>query len=178
MRVRMVVGLLTGLALCACSSARDGETNLRRVENFRGAPEEFGIVPNKPLQAPPAGRAALPAPTPGGANRADLTPLSDTVAALGGDPSRLSSGAGIPASDGALVAAAGRRGVNPTVRQDLAREDAAFRRRASILNWRIVREDEYNRAYRRQSLDAQAWLDRVRVPGTNIRTPSAPPPAR
>lgn len=171
---RIVVALALLAALGACSGGRDGETSLRNLDNYRGTPEEFGIVPNKPLAEPPS-FSQLPAPTPGSANRADVTPLSDAVVALGGDPSRLAE-RGIPSSDAALVAAAGRNGVDSGIRQDLAEADAAFRRRASIFNWKLLPDDEYNRAYRRQALDAQGWLARVRRPGTNVRTPSAPPP--
>lgn len=170
---RIVIALAL-LALGACSSARDGETNLRNLNTYRGTPEEFAIVPNKPLADPPS-FSQLPAPTSGTGNRADVTPLADAVAALGGDPSRLAE-RGIPSGDAALVAAAGRNGVDGSIRQDLAEADAAFRRRASIFNWKLLPDDEYNRAYRRQSLDAQDWLARVRRPGTNVRTPSAPPP--
>ncbi|SFE39002.1 DUF3035 domain-containing protein [Roseivivax sediminis] len=176
MRVWLIVGLLAATGLGACSSARDGGSNLRKLNTYSGTPEEFGIVPNKPLSEP-QNFSALPQPTPGGANRADATPLQDAVAALGGDPARMAE-RGIPAADGALIAAAGRRGVDAAIRQDLAADDAAFRRRKSILNWRLLREDEYNRAYRSQQLDPQDWLRRVRRPGTNIRTPSAPPPER
>ncbi len=162
------------VALGACSSVENGQTGLRDIRNTDGTPEEFGIVPNKPLAAPPS-FSALPPPSRGAANRADATPLQDAVAALGGDPSRMAD-RGIPAGDAALVAAAGRNGVDAGIRRDLAVDDAAFRRRASILNWRLLPENEYNRAYRAQSLDAQAWLARVRRPGSSIRTPSAPPP--
>ncbi|ETW12094.1 lipoprotein [Roseivivax marinus] len=173
--LRIATLAMIATTLAACSGIRDGETNLRDVNDYRGTPEEFGIVPNRPLQMPQS-FAQLPAPTEG-ANRADLTPLQDAVAALGGDPSRMAV-TGIPAGDTALVAAAGRRGVAAGIRRELAVDDAAFRRRKSILNFKIVRDDEYNRAYRGQSLDAQGWLQRVRRPGTSIRTPSAPPPAR
>ncbi|MHA6346839.1 DUF3035 domain-containing protein [Roseivivax sp. CAU 1761] len=161
---------------CAVLVAGCGEQRLRDLRTYRGTPEEFAIVPNKPLATPPA-MAALPAPTPGGANRADVTPLQDAVAALGGDPRRMAA-TGVPASEAALVAAAGRRGIDAGIRGRLASEDAGFRRRSQVFNWRIVRNDEYNRAYRRQSLDGERVLDGVRRPGSNVRTPSAPPPGR
>jgi hypothetical protein len=73
-------------------------------------PDEFAIVPNKPLETP-EDMAALPEPTPGGANRADQTPLQDAVAALGGNPAR--GRGGVPATDGAIVAHATRLGAPP-----------------------------------------------------------------
>ena len=158
------------LALAGCSG------NLRDLDVTRGAPEEFAIVPSKPLEVP-ATINALPEPTPGGANRTDLTPLGDAVAALGGNPAALAEG-GVPASDQALVASASRFGRSPGIRATLAEEDAAFRARKRIFNWRLVKDNEYNRAYSGQRLDADLWLDRVRQPGSNIRTPSAPPSAQ
>ncbi|ETX30449.1 DUF3035 domain-containing protein [Roseivivax isoporae] len=174
---RIVTSGILGAALLlsACGSRNaDGETRLRDLRTYRGTPEEFAIVPNKPLEQP-ATFAELPAPAPGQANRADATPLEDAVAALGGDPARLAP-SGIPASEAQLVAAAGRNGTDAAIRQDLAQADADFRRRKSIFSWRLVREDQYNRAYRNQSLDPNTWMDGVRRPGTNLRTPSAPPP--
>lgn len=160
---------LLGLAACG------GDGRLRDLSNTSGGPEEFGIVPNRPLETP-ASFAELPAPAPDQGNRTDLSPNADAVAALGGDPARLSPGA-VPAGDRALVAAASRFGVAEDIRARLAAEDAAFRRgKARFANIRLVPVDRYNQAYQRQSLDAFAAHRRFRAAG--IRTPSAPPEAR
>lgn len=168
MRAAHFAMMLSVLALAAC-----GDGTLRTLDTNTGSPEEFAIVPNKPLEPPPS-FAELPAPTPGGANRTDQTPLADAVAALGGNPAALSA-TGVPASDAALIAAAGRFGVSGNIRTVLAEEDAAFRQRKALFNWRLFPDNEYNRAYQAQSLDAYDWLRNVRRPGSNIRTPSAPP---
>ncbi|MFD1340800.1 DUF3035 domain-containing protein [Litorisediminicola beolgyonensis] len=161
--------ILACLALAACGGARNGETNLRDLRSNQPSPEEFAIVPNQPLQTPET--SALPVPTPGGTNRADLTPLSDAVVALGGRP-----GAGA-AGDSALIAAATRNGVDPNVRQDLATEDYELRKRRSIFSWQLFRRDQYERAYANQTLNADAELDAWRASGAAVRNPSATPPA-
>lgn len=167
--------ILALVALTACGSRQDQgprETNLKLMRNNQGTPNEFSIVPVKPLQAP-EDLAQLPEPTPGGANRTDQTPLKDAVAVLGGSPSRLDPQPGIGAGDQALVARASRFGVQPGIREELAAEDQAFRERRSMFNWRLVKEDRYNRVYENQTLDPYASLEAARRAG--VLTPSAPP---
>lgn len=159
----------------ACSTREDSgikDTGLRQLRNPSGPPEEFGIVPNKPLETPQS-YAELPQPTPGGANRTDQTPLKDAVAALGGSPSRLDPQTGIGAGDQALVARAARYGLQPGIRQELAAADQDFRERRSLFNWRLVPQDTYNRVYRSQTLDPYLALYNARRAG--VLTPSAPP---
>ena len=61
--------ILALVALTAACGAREEtgtrDTGLRQLRNPSGPPEEFGIVPNKPLAAPQT-YAELPQPTPGG----------------------------------------------------------------------------------------------------------------
>ncbi|WP_367576922.1 DUF3035 domain-containing protein [Pseudoponticoccus marisrubri] len=164
---------ILGLAgLAACSGA-PRDITLHDLRTNSGEPEEFSIVPNKPLLEPDSYNA-LPAPTPGAANRADPTPKADAVALLGGNPAALTPGAGVPSGDVALVQSASRYGRDPGIRAQLAEEDLAFRKRRSRFTWSIVPEDEYYKAYRRQSLDPYLWLQRYRRAGA--RTPAAPPP--
>ena len=85
MRRAHLVAIVAVLGLAACS---ERDITLHDLRTNSGQPEEFSIVPNKPLQTPES-YSALPAPTPGGANRTDQTPLKDAVAALGGNPARL-----------------------------------------------------------------------------------------
>lgn len=167
--------ILALMALTACGSRQDTadrDTNLRQLRNHGGTPEEFSIVPPKPLEAP-VSLSELPTPTPGGSNRTDQTPLKDAVAALGGAPSRLDEQPGIGAGDQAIVARASRFGRAPNIREELAAEDLAFRQGRSLFNWRLIPEDTYNRVYRRQALDPYATLEAARRAG--VLTPSAPP---
>lgn len=165
--MRAVLLTFCVLAVGACESSG----KLMTLASDDG-PEEFAIVPSKPLELPPD-LAALPAPTPGGSNITDQNPDADAVAALGGNPAQLAA-QGVGAGDGALIAHAGRHGVTPGVRQITAQEDAEYRRRNGRRLLEVVaRSNVYYRAYRRQSLDSQAELDRWRP--TGVQTPTAPP---
>ncbi|WP_276718012.1 DUF3035 domain-containing protein [Pseudooceanicola nitratireducens] len=159
----------TGLAACG---GVERDITLRKIRNTSNGPDEFTIVPNKPLESPPS-FVELPEPTPGGANRTDQQPLADAVAALGGRPGALED-RGVAASDGALVTAASRRGVDPTIRTTLAAEDEDFRARKSRwTKFRIFGGDEYYRAYSDETLESQAVKRLWRRAGA--QTPSAPP---
>ena len=148
-----------------------GEPQLRELRSPSDGPDEFRIVPNLPLQQP-ENYADLPEPTPGGANRSDQRPLADVAEALGGRAS--SPNAQVPASDAGLVAYASRSGVDPNIRADLNREDAAFRkRRGRFSNIKIFPEDRYDEVYRRQALNPFDVAEQFRRAG--IAVPSAPP---
>jgi hypothetical protein len=163
---------LIGLAAC---SGRERDITLHNLKTNSGKPEEFAITPGKPLSAPET-YTTLPAPTPGGANRTDQTPLQDAVAVLGGKPDRLIARDGAPASDSALITAASRNGRDPAIRDQLASEDLEFRKRNSRFTWTLLPEDQYYRVYRKDSLDPQLWLERYRAAGA--QTPAAPPVGR
>lgn len=161
--------LVAALTVAGCSNQ-----GLRNLRAPGPGPDEFMILPAKPLTAP-SDYAFLPAPTPGGSNLTDQNPNADAVAALGGRPAALEPGAGIPASEGALVTAASRHGVPSNIRTELATEDAKFRKRqARMTRIRLFPVDRYQQAYRKQSLDpfAQTQLFRNR----NAATPTSPPP--
>ncbi len=168
----LVILALPALAACAPG---ERDIKLRSFRSSSGGPEEFAILPNRPLEEPTSYNE-LPPPNPGGGNRTDLTPKSDAVAALGGRPDRMTP-SGVPASEGALVAHAARHGVDPAIRPKLAQEDEEFRRRQSFLTKiRLFKVDRYYRAYRRQMLDShdEAW--RWRRAGAP--TPTSPPRVR
>ncbi|WP_439104255.1 DUF3035 domain-containing protein [Celeribacter marinus] len=148
------------LALTACAP----KTELRPSAISSG-PDEFGVVPSKPLEAP-TDFTLLPAPTPKGGNLADQQPKSDAIVALGGRPN---VGGGV---DGGIVSYASRFGVDPAIRTDLAQDDATKLKRSGwgSLPWK---KDKYERTYKRFSLDAFAEWRRLRALGVNV--PSAPP---
>lgn len=169
MRLSRAVILLVIVAVAGCSNSG----RLRDLRSFTGGPDEFMVVPSKELIIP-GSYSDLPEPTPGGSNRTDQTPKADAVAALGGKPARLKLAGGVPATDSALINHVSRNGLSPTIREDLAEEDAAFRKRqARFTNFRIVRVDRYNQAYRRLRLDAHKEAARWRSVG--VPTPTSPP---
>lgn len=159
------------LVLAGCGGWRDKPPQLMNLRSSTNGPDEFAIVPPKPLEMP-EDLALLPEPTPGGENRTDQRPKDDVVIALGGTP-RVASAA-VPATDGALLAYAGRSGVAADIRPTLADEDIKYRRKNNgRLLERLFGVNVYYRAYRKQSLDQQAELARWRAAGAG--TPSAPP---
>lgn len=164
-RAILCIGVIASLAACA-----GGDRGLRDLRATGGGPDEFRVLPVEALILP-NDVTNLPAPTPGGANRSDPTPNADAVAALGGNPNALIPN-GIPTSDGALITAASRNGVDPAIRQTLASEDAAFRTSQTRFGF-LRSRDRYFQAYSRQALDAYAELQRFRNAG--VATPSAPP---
>ncbi len=156
------------LALAACSGS-EREPQLYNLRSDSGGPDEFAILPTKPLEIP-EDLASLPEPTPGGANLTDPTPEADAYAALGGNAAALARGG----ADGGLIRHATRYGVDPGIRAELAAADLEWRRaNDGRLLERLFNVSVYFKAYRRFELDQHAELERFRRAG--IRTPAAPP---
>lgn len=167
-RIGMAGLLAAVLLLAACDGKRP--PNLMNLRSATRGPDEFGILPTKPLQMPDD-LAALPEPVPGGANLTDPTPQADAIAALGGDAAVTARPA---AGDGAILATATRFGVAADIRTTLAAEDVAYRRKHNgRLLERLFAITVYYRAYLPMSLDQEKELARWRAAG--IRTVSAPP---
>jgi hypothetical protein len=169
---RTIVGSLLAVSviLAACTN---GDNRLMNLKQDGEGPDEFAILPTKPLEMP-KDMAYLPEPTLGGTNRADKTPRRDAVAALGGRPALTDSNR-IQSGEQALLAAAGRFGVDPDIRSKTAAEDAAFRANARVKPLeRVFKVNVYLSTYADMSLDAEKELLRLRQLG--IQTPTAPPP--
>ena len=168
MRLSLGMIIVTGLVLAGCSGG-----GLRELSKASAGPDEFLILPNKPL-TPPPDSGVLPNPTPGGTNLVDQNPIADAVAALGGRP-ELYANNGVPTSDGVLVAQASRYGVPPGTRVTLAEEDAKFRKRKAVLSkFRLFKVDRYEQSYNSQAIDPFRQAGRFQNAG--IRVPTAPPP--
>jgi hypothetical protein len=60
--MRAVRGMIAGAALALRPAA--GDAHLYNLRSDSGGPDEFAILPTKPLEMP-AGHGALPPPTPG-----------------------------------------------------------------------------------------------------------------
>ncbi|CUH16066.1 hypothetical protein JSE7799_00339 [Jannaschia seosinensis] len=161
-RFCMAAALALGLVGCG-----GGEPDLLTLRKADSTPDEFSILPTRPLQSPPPG-AGLPPPTRGGGNRADPAPQAEAIASLGGNPAAGAQG------DGALIATATRYGLSDNIRGQLAAEDLAFRRaNDGLLLERLFDLNVYYRAYQVQALDQYAELERLRRFG--VRTVAAPP---
>lgn len=167
-QVVLAVASAALLALAACGNKSD-VPNLMNVRSETNGPDEFSILPPKPLEMPES-LAELPEPTPGGPNLTDPRPYDDAILALGGNP-----GAG-GGGDGAPYNHATRGGITAGIRQALAAEDLEFRRKNDgRLLERVFNVNVYFKAYSDYALDQYAELERWRRAGA--RTPSAPPRA-
>jgi len=167
---KLGLALAAAVVLAACSS--DESPRLMNTRASTTGPDEFSILPTKPLQIP-ANLATLPEPTPGAANLTDPTPVADAVAALGGRPAVLSA-RGVAAADAGLVTHLAQFGAAPDIRSVLAAEDLAYRREnnGKVLE-RLFNVNVYFRAYLPMTLDQAAEIERWRRLG--IRTVGAPP---
>ena len=162
------IAMMATVGLSAC-----GSNQLMNIKTGQNSPDEFAILPTRPLSMPPD-LALLPAPTPGGANITDPTPAADAVAALGGNPARLAD-QGIGAADQALVAHATRRGTDPAIRERLAQSDADWRSRNKRRPLEaLFGTSVYQRAYRPMALDSRNEQDRWQRAGAITQTSPAP----
>lgn len=171
MAVRQVIFAALGvsvLALGACSDA--GDPILMHAGAQNRGPDEFAILPTRPLEMP-EDLAALPAPNPGGGNRVDPQPRADVARALGGNPAAALAGGSM---DGGIVNYASRFGRSGDIRAQLAAEDLEHRQRnRGRLLERVFGVNVYYDAYEPMWLDKYSELDRWRRAGA--RTPTAPP---
>lgn len=168
LRLLVVVGLVCAVAACG-----PREPELFNLTRGQQGPDEFAILPGKPIEIPQDLSALPPPAPPGTSNRTDATPEADAVAALGGNPARLARDGRAP--DGAVVRATTRYGVDPDVREDLAAADLEFRRRnRGRLLERWFGLTTYYDAYERTELNQHREQERWRRAGA--RSSAAPPP--
>lgn len=160
---------VAALIAAAGSLAGCGEGGLAGALRSAGvgdAPDEFLVLPTKPLEIP-TDLATLPPPTPGAVNRVDPRPEADAVAALTGRPAAPGT-----APAGSLIARAGP--VDPAIRARLAAEDQVYRsENQGLLLERLTNNSPDSRIYENMRLDADAEFLRLRARG--VRVPAAPP---
>ncbi len=170
-------GALTRLAILAVVTATlgacsDKAPQLMNLRSDGTGPDEFRILPTKPLQRPD-NFTDLPVPTPGGSNLTDPTPYADAAEALGGSGAAATSSP-LRGSEAALVSYASRYGVAADIRRALAAEDLEWRRKHNgRLLERLFKVPVYFKAYKPMALDQYAELERLRKLG--VWTPAAPP---
>ena len=169
-KAAIAVLLLSGCLDTFGSGESDEILELRHFTP-RGQPDDLSASPTKPLELPES-VANLPLPDKSVANRSDLTPIEDTIAALGGN---VDAAEGRPDEDDMiLMAYAGRAGRDMGIRQTLAQEDLEFRKDTNVLLLdRLVKQNVYNEVYDESALDPYDELIRFRDLG--IATPPAPP---
>ena len=155
---------VTLFLLSACSS---DDARLRDLYDVGTGPEEFAVLPSKPLTIP-SNLKNLPVPDLAAGNLADATPKRDLIEMLGGS---IDNSISIPAKDKNLLNYVSRAGVDTNIREELAEEDRKFLRRMGVLtSVKLFRVDRYNQIYRKMTLSAPKELERWRSLG--VRTPS------
>lgn len=165
--LRCALLVLVAIGLSACEESADDRDLLTRVLSANTqSPEEFAVVPNKPLTLP-EDLASLPPPQPGITSRSELDPRADAIAALGGGQR------GVRA-DGRLLAALGVSQADPNIRTTLAREARDFREN----NPGLILDRMFGRMtdpviFRGQLLDPAAEVERLRAAG--VRVPQMAP---
>lgn len=172
MAIRQIALATLGAALLALGACAKPENPvLMNAAAQHTGPDEFSILPTKPLEMPTS-LAELPQPNPSGTNRVDPQPRADVARALGGSPAVALAGGAV---DGGIVNHASRFGRDGGIRAQLASEDLEHRKdnRGRLLE-RIFAVNVYNKAYAFMSLDKYAEVERWRRAG--VRTPTAPPP--
>jgi hypothetical protein len=163
--------LAVSIILAGCDTSSGVGRFFAGTDNDAG-PDEFGIVPTKPLEFPKE-FTTLPEPTPGARNLTDPLPEQDAVAALGGRPAQLES-TQINAGEGALLAAATRNGTAENIRTVLKQDDEKFRKKnGPKLIERLFRVNTYLKTYEEQTLAARKTNDLYRRSG--FKTPTVPP---
>ncbi|MGV6839640.1 MAG: DUF3035 domain-containing protein [Planktomarina sp.] len=90
-RTAFIIAAFATVTACGKSERNDA--------GLSSGPNAFSVLPSQKL-IQPSDYAALPKPTPGGANRTDVSPINDAIVALGG---RVQN----PGNDTALLAAIG-----------------------------------------------------------------------
>jgi hypothetical protein len=157
--------LLGGLALSGC--AEGGLAGALRSAGVGGTPDEFMVLPTRPLEMP-TNLAALPPPTPGRPNRVDYQPHAEAVAGLTGRTSPPGT-----ADGSALVARTGAG--SPQIRAQVAVDDANYRGRSSArLLERMFSRDREALKYSGMALDAPGEFETMRARGVGV---PAPPPS-
>ncbi len=156
--MKKIIALALFASLAACSAKRE----LSPAAVLQG-PDEFSTVTHEELVMP-SNLSALPVPTLGGMNRADINPKADAFAALGGV---------LPQNgiDQALVSHSQRYGVDANIREALREADTSKLKRNRIfpLSWF---KRSYEKVYQTFALNPHDEAERFEAMG--IETPKAP----
>lgn len=171
MRNNWMIIVTLGFAVSLSGCNRESRTGQPLI-NLRGssvAPDEFLVIPQKPLETP-VDLSSLPTPEPGAGNLVDIDFEQDLIAALGG---RDSAPRGIPASEQPLVAASRANGTTDGIRDLMRIEDQAYRNARKGRLERLARKRQAITLYNPMLLDPYAELARLQAMG--VKTPAAPP---
>ncbi len=167
-RASGAAALATAAALAMSGCSEGGLGASLRQAGVSSTPDEFLVLPTKPLEIPDNLLAQpLPTPTTGSSNRVDYNPRVEAVAGLTGG-----SGA-LPTASGAALVARVPPG-SPEIRATLVVEDAQYRsqNRGRLLE-RWFSRDQDALIYRGMSLNQAFEFERLR--GQGVEVPPSPP---
>ncbi len=167
LKILLVLAMIASLSACSRDgSARNALAGLRQSAI---APDEFLVVPQKPLETP-SNLSTLPTPAPGQANRVTIDFEQNLLQALGG---RGAGSGRVTSSEAAFIKAArGSVGVTENIRDVLRAEDLAFREAHKGQIERLARQREAASVYDVMLLDPLAEVRRLRSLG--IKAPTVP----
>lgn len=163
--IRVTALLVAGGLLAGCGEG--GLAGGLRSVGVGATPDEFMVLPTKPLELPDNLAARpLPPPTTGAANRVDQNPRAEALAGLTGRPSAATANGEV------LVARVGPG--EPGIRATLAAEDSVYRsENRGLFFERLFSRDQEALTYRDMTLNAGGEFELLRAQG--VRQPPAPP---
>lgn len=168
--LKLAIVFAIGASLSACNRNSGNGRPLLNLRQSAIAPDEFLVVPQKPLETP-ADLTSLPAPDPGAEARVTIDFEDNLLRALGGRP--LSGGA-VPSSDSEFVSAArSNGGATPNIRAVMRAEDQAFREARSGRINRLAKKRKAVTIYDPMLLDP--ILEAARLQAQGVKIPAVPP---
>ena len=167
---KLAVVVAIGTSLSACNQNSGNGRPLLNLRQSAIAPDEFLVVPQKPLETP-GDVTSLPTPVPGAKARVMIDFEDNLLRALGGQPGNSRT---IPASDAALISAArAGSGATANIRDIMRAEDQAFREARSGRIDRLAKKRKAVTIYDPMLLDPVAESARMQAQG--VKTPAVPP---
>jgi len=168
--LKFAVIFVVGASLSGCGVNNGNGRPLLNLRQSAIAPDEFLVVPQKPLETP-ADLSRLPAPDPGADALVMIDFEDNLLRALGGRPN--SSGA-VPASDSAFVGAArAGAGTTPNIRALVRAEDQAFRDARAGRIERLAKNRKAVTVYDPMLLDPV--VEAARMQALGVKIPAVPP---
>lgn len=167
-RSGILASLAAALLLAACSGSGEPPVTLQEASLKNGAPDEFLVLPQRPLTVP-EDLETLPEPDPNAGSLVEIDPFVEARKAVGGN----GGGTSASAADNAILAAARTVGRTPNIREELAAEtDAKLTRGRGILGFfdRFRIAPRKRTAFNDQKLDAIGELKKRQAQG--VKTPS------
>lgn len=162
------IAILASLSVLAACSSDAPPVTLAEASIANGAPDEFLVLPQRPLEMPDD-LETLPEPDLEAGTRVAIDPIAEAKRAVGGTGGSTRA----TATDQAMLAAARTVGVNPNIRAELRAEtEAKIARPGGLAGFLDIFRisDRKKTAFDDQRLDALGELKRRQA--QDVRTPA------